>query len=346
MSDSPVFHALALQATCVAVNSASDSRASMLETCARLERQILAAKAFIGTDLKLVVIPEYLLTGFPMGESASAWAAKAAIAPDGPEYAAFGRIAEAAGIFLAGNAYESDRHFPDLYFQTSFILAPSGEVVLRYRRIISLFAPSPYDVFDRYLAVYGEGALFPVARTEIGRLAAIASEEILYPEIARAFALRGAEILVHSSSEIASALPSPKNVAKQARAIENMTYVISANTAGIDGIAIPRASADGGSQVVDYRGLVISQAQIGESMAASAEIDLGALRRWRRRPGMGNTLSRLPLGLWRQALAGADIQKPNSLIAVDGSVSVPVASYYQQRQMQAIERLVADGVIE
>ena len=46
--------------------------------------------------------------------------------------------------------------------------------------------------------------------TEIGRIAAIASEEILYPEIARALALRGAEVFIHSSSEAArpSALPS------------------------------------------------------------------------------------------------------------------------------------------
>ncbi len=317
----------------------------MLESCTRIERQILAAKAFIGQDLKLVVMPEYVLTGFPMGESTAQWTAKAAIWPEGPEYRALGRIAMAAEIFLAGNAYEGDRHFPGLYFQTSFILDPSGRAVLRYRRIISLFTPSPYDVFDRYCEVYGEDALFPVARTEIGCLAAIASEEILYPEIARAFALRGAEVLVHPSSEVASALPSPKNIAKRARAFENMAYVVSANTAGIDGIAIPRGSADGDSQIVDHRGLVIAQARVGESIAASAEIDIGALRRWRRRPGLSNTLSRLPLSLWRRALVGREIMHPNGLIAADGGVTAPTSTFYRQRQLHAIDRLVAEGVI-
>jgi predicted amidohydrolase len=184
-----------------------------------------------------------------------------------------------------------------------------------------------------------------VADTELGRLAAIASEEILYPEIARAFALRGAEIFVHSSSEVAGALPTPKNIAKQARALENLAYLISANTAGIDGIAIPRASTDGNSQVVDFRGMVIARAALGESIAACAEIDLAALRRHRRRPGMGNILSRQPLELWRHALGRAQIQPPNTLVAADGSLEQPSAAFYGERQRRAIERLIEEKII-
>ena len=342
---SPAFHALALRTTCIAVNSAADSRAVMAASIARIGRQIEAAKRFIGADLELVVLPEYVLTGFPMGESAAQWADKAAIASGGAEYAALGRIAANAAVFLAGNAYETCEHFPGLYFQTSFIIDPAGAVILRYRRLISLFAPSPYDLFERYRAVYGDAALFPVAETRIGRLAAIASEEILYPEIARALALRGAEIFVHSSSEVASALPTPKNIAKQARAIENLAYVVSANTAGIDGIAIPRASTDGNSQIVDPRGLILTQAALGESMAASAELDLSMLRRLRRRPGMANTLSRLPLELWRRALDVPVIQPPDTLMDADGMLKAPTPAFYAERQRRAIERLIEAKII-
>ena len=95
------------------------------------------------------------------------------------------------------------------------------------------------------VTLVGLDGVFPVAKTEIGNLAAIASEEILYPEIARAHALRGAEIFVHSSSEIGSPMATPKMIAKRARAFENLTYVISANTAGILDTALPEASADG-----------------------------------------------------------------------------------------------------
>jgi predicted amidohydrolase len=346
MADSPAFYALGLQTPCVAVNAAHDARAVMLDSCARVLRQTQAAKRFIGRDLRLVVLPEYLLTGFPMGESAAQWAAKSALDAGGPEYAALGEVATTAAVFLTGNAYERDEHFPGIYFQTSFIIDPRGQVVLRYRRLVSLFAPSPYDVWDKYRDIYGEDAVFPVVDTELGRLAAIASEEILYPEIARALALRGAEIFVHSSSEVASALPTPKNIAKQARALENLAYVVSANTAGIEGIAIPRASTDGSSQIVDFRGMVIAQAALGESIAACAEIDLAALRRYRRRPGMGNMLSRQPLELWRHALGSAQIQPPNSLVSDDGSVLQPTASFYGERQQRAIDRLSEEKIIQ
>lgn len=66
------FRALALQVTCHAVNLARDrqeARSQMQQTISRLEQQIAAASAFIGSDCRLVVLPEYFLTGFPMGES-------------------------------------------------------------------------------------------------------------------------------------------------------------------------------------------------------------------------------------------------------------------------------------
>ena len=340
--------ALALQTTCFAVNDAADaavSRPRMAASIARIADQIGASKRFIGTDVRLVVLPEYFLTGFPMGEAAAVWAEKAALEIDGPEYQALGAVARAADVFLSGNAYERDPHFPGLYFQTSFLIEPSGKLVLRYRRLVSLFAPSPYDVWDKYVGIYGLEGVFPVADTELGRVAAIASEEILYPDIARALTLRGAEVLLHSSSEIATTLPSPKNIAKQARAIENLAYVVSANSAGIEGIAIPKASTDGSSKIIDYRGLVLAEAGYGESMAAYAEIDIAGLRRYRRRPGMGNILSRQPLGLWRDALEGQDIQPRGTLTGADGQTLTPDRSFYAERQRRAIERLSDKGII-
>jgi predicted amidohydrolase len=342
------FIALALQTTCFAVNSASDSAAArerMAETIERVGAQIAASKRFIGQDVKLVVLPEYFLTGFPMGEAAAVWAEKAALEIGGPEYAALGEIARTQDIHLSGNAYERDPHFPGLYFQTSFLIDSGGEVVLRYRRLVSLFAPSPYDVYDRYVEAYGADALFPVADTALGRIAAVASEEILYPEIARALAVRGAEILLHSSSEAASPLATPKNIAKQARAIENLTYVVSANSAGIAGIAIPMASTDASSKVIDYKGLVLAEAGYGESMTAYAEIDIAALRRYRRRPGMPNILSRQPMALWAEAYAGREIQPRNSLLDDKGQPITPDPAWYAARQRKVIAALDETGMI-
>lgn len=55
------YRTLALQTTCRAVNgcgSPEEAAAAVVDNIARVGRQIRASKAFIGQDLKLVVLPE------------------------------------------------------------------------------------------------------------------------------------------------------------------------------------------------------------------------------------------------------------------------------------------------
>ncbi|MGH9837570.1 MAG: nitrilase-related carbon-nitrogen hydrolase, partial [Blastocatellia bacterium] len=147
------YRALCMQVKCQAVSmikEKAEARAVMRKSIERLHTQIKAAVAFIGEDTKFIVLPEYFLTGFPMGDSIAAWADKAALEMNGAEYESLGKIAQDAKVFLAGNAYETDPKFPGLYFQTCFLIEPSGNVVLRYRRLNSMFAPTPHDVWDKY----------------------------------------------------------------------------------------------------------------------------------------------------------------------------------------------------
>jgi len=345
------YAALPLQVTCQAVNRCTETQEARgrimkaIDHCGELilgSRQFAAT--FSGDAIRLAVLPEYFLTGFPMGESVPAWQEKACIRKDGPEYEALGEIAQQQGVYLSGNAYELDRHFPELYFQTSFIISSSGEVILRYRRLISMFAPTPHDVLDAYLDHYGWESLFPVVDTELGRMGCVASEEILYPEITRALALGGAELICHSSSEIGSPRATPKNIAKQARAYENMVYVVSANSAGITDNPIPNQSTDGHSQVVDYRGRVLAEAGQGESMDGYAEIDIGALRRTRGKTAMTNTFARQRLEIFRDVYAGEPVYPANTLLGPDG-VKAPDRRHYLEVQEGVIESLKDRGVI-
>ncbi len=336
------YRALALQTRCHSVVKldVQAARASMLATIERLKDQVIASKRFVGSDVRLVVLPEYFLSGYPAGESIPQWRDKAALQIDGVEYEELGKLAKQADVFLAGNAYEVDPHFSDWYFQTSFIIDPSGDVVLRYRRLISMFAPTPHDVWDRYLANYTLEQVFPVVETELGKLAAVASEEILYPEITRMFGLRGAEVLCHSTSEIGSPGLTPKDVAKRARAFENMCYVVSANSGGIEGNSLPIASTDGMSKVVGYEGQVMIEAGYGESMVAHAELDLAALRRWRQRPGMSNVLARQRTELFAESYASFVVHAANGLAEQE-----PERSYFMAAQKAAIARLKKAGTI-
>ncbi len=342
------YTALALQTTCQSVNDCQgpdEARARIYASIERVGRQVAAAKAFLGPGLKLVVLPEYFLTSYPQGESIEYWRQIGCIDPDGPEHEALAAIASDQGVYLSGNVYETDPHFATLYFQTSFILGDTGNLLLRYRRLISMFAPTPYDVLDKYLEIYGEDSLFPVADTPLGRMGAVASEEILFPELTRALALRGAEVICHSSSEISSPMLTPKNAAKVSRAAENHLYVVSANSAGIQGINLPNQSVDRGSKIVDYQGRVLAEASSGESIAANADVHLDALRAYRLRPSLFNVFTRQRLALIGAAYGDAELYPANSMLDEKGRVVTPERAHFLATQQAVINALAEKGVI-
>jgi predicted amidohydrolase len=348
MSVAP-YLAVAMQLPARSVEAAADvaaARAGILAHVRDLEAELRGTRDFLekfsGTPVRLAVLPEYLFTGFPTGRVRD-FRARAVFAPDGPEYAALGEVARRLGLFIAGNAYESDPHFPTLHFQASFLVAPTGEVVLRYRRLNSMYTASPHDVWSAYTRHYGPDAIFPVADTEIGRIAAIASEEILYPEIARAHALRGAELFVHSSSEAGGLVPSAKQIARRARALENLAFVVSANTAGIAMSDVAGASADGNSAIIDWRGTVIAEALSGRNVNAYAEIDIEAVRRARRKPGMSNYLARQRLELFRDTYAG--VVQPADALLEDGEVKAKTPLDAVRTLREVIDRRARQGLI-
>jgi predicted amidohydrolase len=312
----------------------------------RVSSQIGAAKGFMqgfnGYALKLVVLPEYWMTSFPLGETREQWQAKAAINMDGADADAIAAMAQKHNIFLCSNHYENDPHFPDLYFQSNVVYGPNGNVVLRYRRMISLYTPSPYDVWDRYLDAYGLDAVFPVAETEIGTLGTVASEEILYPEVARMSVIKGAEILLHPTSEVGGPNLTPKHISKMARAVENIAYVVSANSAGIYGTPVAANATDGMSIVVDWYGRTLAEAGTGETFNANAVLDIGALRETRRKTGMTNTLSRLPLAAFAPTYAGAALAPPNK--TPDGKMIE--RGEVLARQRSVIEEMARRGVLK
>lgn len=343
------YTALALQTVCDSVNqdaNAQDARDRMERAVARVRGQIGAAKGFLkgfnGYELKLVVLPEYWMTGFPLGESREEWRVKACIDMDGRFAGKLADLAQALGVYLCSNHYETDPNFPDLYFQANVVYAPNGNTVLRYRRMVSLYTPTPYDVWDRYLDVYGRDAVFPVAETDIGALGTIASEEILYPEIARMHVFKGAEILLHPTSEVGAPTLTPKQISKKARAVENIAFVVSANSAGIVGTPVPSASTDAMSIILDAYGRTLAEAGPGETINANAVLDVGALRETRRKTGMTNTISRLPNTAFAPAYAQARHAPANR--TPDGRM-IERADVIA-RQQAVIDRLVESGVLK
>ena len=339
-----MYRAVAMQIECLPINAAqskADARAMMKTAIDRLKVIVPGARIAAGADMKLVVLPEYVFTGFPMGMAIPKWADWAAMDVDGPEYEAFARVAQDNNIYLCGNAYERDKNFPGIFFQACFIFDPTGKHILRYRRLTSMFSPTPHDYWDKYLDLYGMDGVFPVAKTEIGNLAAIASEEIQYPELVRNFALRGAEVLCHPSAEPLQNAITPKDIAKRARALENLAYVVSANVAGHRDIPFLANTCDGLSKIIDFQGKVLAEAGPGETVAAAADINITALRRYRNKQDINNFLPRLRMELYRDSYARTDFYPANTLMN-----TTPTPEHFATVQRQVIERLKTAGVIE
>lgn len=332
-----MYKALALQLTCQTVNACltrDEAEARMRQSLDRIEQQIEGSINAIGRDALLITVPEHFLTGAPVNETLDEWREKAALEIDGPIYEALSAMTQRQKIYFAGNAYEQDPHFPELYFQTSFLIGPNGNVLLRYRRLNALNAPTPHDVWAYYLEAYGYDAIFPVVKTNIGNLACVASEDIMYPEVVRCLAMRGAEVLLHSTAESSSAIPTPSRVIKPARAIENGLFVVSANSAGQVGSPLPGDTANGGSVVVDYRGVTLAEAGPGETLAAHADIDLDALRQYRQRPASANRLPRQRFELYAESYASHSFYPPNTLLA-----DTPDRTHFGRTQQEVIDKL-------
>lgn len=255
----------------------------------------------------LILLPEYALQGAPRGESAGEWAATTCESVPGDLTWPFQALAARHGVFIGAQHFETDVAWPGRYFNTAFLIDRQGEVILRYRRINTALYPSPHDVRTEYLDRYGIEGTFPVVETELGRIAMLICGDLLVPEAARVLMMRGAEVILHPTNEPAvhDGHASADDAAKIARAAENMVYVISANAAGRIAFDVDGTLLGGRSQVVDYRGAVLSLDAASTESLLVADIDIEALRRARGATGMENTLLRLRLDMYEPVYRSA-----------------------------------------
>jgi len=250
--------------------------------------------------VKLVTFPEMFLTLAPVwrNRKSSDWLDLACVEVPGPELEPLFEAAREAKIYIGANVYEYDPKWPGQYFNCSFLINPEGEVALKYRRLHSTLTPSPHDFLDDYVDALGWDALFPVADTEIGKIAMFPCREITFPEVARMFALKGAEVLLHPTNDSAD-FPG-WTACKQARALENNCYLISTNAGGwVSKRGLLETTNAGGTIMVDYMGTIFEEVRpAGESMKGRGLIDIEQLRSHRHSGNVLNVIAQLRTELY------------------------------------------------
>ena len=289
------------RATCIQMPSEITRKASTrTEAWEIIRRNIACARRMVGEAMladpppALLVLPEFAFQGPPKGEPVAEWIEKACYPVPGPITEPLQELARTHSVHIGGNQFEADPEWQDRFFNTSFLIDPTGEVVLRYRRIHTAQWVSPHDFLEDYLARYGVEGLWPVVETSLGRVAMLACGEIMIPEASRMLMLRGAEILVHPTNEPIS---EAEEAAKVSAAAANMLYVVSANVAGPIGFSddgAPHPITGGCSRIVDFRGNTLSlDTSPAETVEVSAVLDTGGLRAARSENSMANGLLRI-----------------------------------------------------
>jgi predicted amidohydrolase len=154
-----------------------------------------------GPPNDLLLFHEFPITGF------SNWTKEQhynlAIEVPGPEIEEVGAKAKKHGCYIVFGTYAKDpENWPGHILHLMIMIGPDGKLVDKHwkqRNVRGMFPGSEqytssiYDVYDRFVEMYGLDAVIPVARTDIGNIAMSAVQ--FEPELFRCMALKGAEII-------------------------------------------------------------------------------------------------------------------------------------------------------
>jgi predicted amidohydrolase len=250
---------------------------------------------FFELPVRLMIFPEYFLQGVTTpgkGEDSLKEFMKKAITIPGPEIDVLGEKAKEYGLFIAGGGVvEQVPEFPDRWFNTAFIVGPTGEVILRYHKwhipaSIGL-GTSPHDMMDTYGEVFGSDikTRFPVVDTEIGKLGCMTCHDGATPEVSRALSFNGCEVICHPTAmQEVEGVNEPWDFwtfTRRTRAHDNMCYLLGSNWGSVNHEYYPKAFCPGHSIIVDYTGMILRQASYPAEQLISATIDIEGLREHR-----------------------------------------------------------------
>ncbi|OGS51310.1 MAG: hypothetical protein A3K65_02815 [Euryarchaeota archaeon RBG_16_68_12] len=222
---------------------------------AAIERTVARA------DADLVMFGELFLSGYMARD---AFPRLAETVP-GPATERVARTAREHGAHILFGMPERDAGARHLY-NAAVLVAPDG-ALHRYRKI----HPANFGPFEEGL-YFGRGSEVVVAETKVGRIGLMVCYDSFFPELAKACALRGADILAIISAAPATS-KSLFDKVLPARAVENAAFVLYANLVGTELNMV----FQGGTQAIGPRGEDLGRARDFEEQVVLADVDLAQL---------------------------------------------------------------------
>jgi len=244
----------------------------------------------------------------------------------------------------------------DRYFNTLFVIAPTGEVVHKAAKNhlwCRERSCTPHDVYDRWIEVFGDGieAFYPVLRTTegtggaIGNIGTICCSDGEYPEAVRALAFNGAEVVYRPSEAIPmTQVGYPGGgtwmIQNQGHAQFNSVYMICPNVGPVyvhPGMKHPFDVGGGNSHIVDYLGNVVAFQSSAYNTAVAAIIDIEQLRQFRVMNLNSNWIKDLRTEVFRK-MYEEPIHPKNLWLEEDPKPHADVDEVYRANIRRLIER--------
>jgi len=232
---------------------------------------------------KLVCLQELTLSRYfavdPSGPQAAG--AEPEELPGGRTFAFAARMAAATGIHVHASLYERAEADDGLGFNTAIVVSPQGELVARTRKLHIPITAGYYE--DKYFRPGpGDSEAFPLVSLGEVQLGLPTCWDQWFPEVARAYSLEGAEVLVYPTA-IGSEPDHPEFDTQPlwqqvivGNGIANGVFMVAVNRIGEE----PPLTFYGSSFISDPYGRVLVQAPRDEPAVIVADLDLDQRRDW------------------------------------------------------------------
>ncbi len=212
--------------------------------------------------------------------------ARAEAVPDGPTTAFARRMAEETGAYVHASLYErapDDGDGDPRGYNTAICVAPEGTLVARTRKLHIPVTAGYHE--DRWFrpGPAGDGTdVFPVVDVGEARLGFPTCWDQWFPELARAYALAGADAIVYPTA-IGSEPGHPKFDTQPlwqqvivGNGIANGTFMVAINRFGME----PPLTFYGSSFISDPYGRILVQAPRDRAAVLVADLELDQRRDW------------------------------------------------------------------
>ena len=232
-------------------------------------------------DTQLIVFPELTTSGYE--GTVEQFQALAETTRDGESIRRIGALAAKYGIYIVYGFPEKDMIHTDVLYNSAVLIDKDGKPMGTYRKV------HPFASEKTWCRA---GCEFPIFDTDLGRLGIMICWDTAFPEVARIYALKGADLLIVSTNwedpcgeeewdpAETNSHEEDWDLITRARAFDNMLPLVAANRVGDDGKTL---SFFGRSKIIEPHGREIAALNTREEGIVSAEIDLELAQKERAR---------------------------------------------------------------